>query len=265
MSAHRWTILALCLLAPAVSYRLGGVGLWAVQGVACAIAAALSLWLLHDDGMLPAALQYRNADVTLGIVAAALVYGPIALLVQYWIAPPEAGNVLRLCVARGAWIPRPDVHGLGVAAEWIRDRACAAFTRSAGVRGVARATLVLALAAVEEVAWRAGIQRMLAERFGRVRGWLATALLFALAQLGTGNAAVALLALPAGLVFGGLYVVAAAPVSRSEDDDEGAPTFGTMHLGMGRLLPNIAAHCAFSWFFFHQSPLFAIRPDAIGG
>lgn len=264
MSAQRWIVFALCLLVPAVSYRLGGSALWAVHGGACLIAAGLALWLLNEDGMLLGAVQYRSADFTVAILAAACVYLPVAALTQWWIAPSEPDNLLRLCSSRGAWIPRPDATGLGVAAEWLRNRSCEAFSRSAGVRGWQRGALVLLLAASEEIAWRAGVQRALAERFGKVRGWLAAALLFGLAHTGTGNLAVGLLALLAGLVFGGLYIVRAAPAPDSDDEDEGgAPSFSTMHLGQGRLIPCVVAHCAFSWFFFYQHPLFAIRPDAV--
>ena len=264
MSLHRRIILAICLLTPAVSYRLGGTGLWAVHGGACLVAAGLALWLLSEDGMLLGAIQYRSADFTVAIVAAAMVYVPVAALTQWWIAPSEPDNLLRLCTARGAWIPRPDAHGLGVAAEWLRGRACEAFARSAGVRGWQRGALVLVLAASEEIAWRAGVQRMVAERFGRVRGWLISAGLFAIAHLGTGNPSVALLALLAGIVFGGLYIVRAAPTPDADDEEEGAPSFSTMHLGQGRLVPCVVAHCAFSWFFFYQHPLFALRSDSLG-
>jgi Type II CAAX prenyl endopeptidase Rce1-like len=264
MSAQRRILLALCLLAPAISYRVGGSGLWAMHGGACVLAAALSLWLLHEDGMLVGAIQYRSADFTVAIVAAAVVYLPVAAIMQWWIAPSEPDNLLRLCTARGAWIPRPDVHGLGVASEWIRNRACEAFARSAGVRGWQRGALVLLIAAAEETAWRVGVQRMLAERFGRTRGWLFAAALFGLAHAGTGNVTVGALAFFAGLVFGGLYIVRASPSTEASDDDEGgAASFSSMHLGQGRLLPCLVAHCAFSWFFFYQQPLFAIRADAI--
>jgi hypothetical protein len=263
MSPHRWILLALCLFAPAVSYRVGGPALWAIHGGACLVAAGVALWLLHEDGMLVGALQYRSADFTLAIVAASAVYLPVAAVFQYWIAPVEPDNILRLCSARGAWIPRPDVHGVGAVGEWVRDRACEAFYRSAGVRGWQRGALVLLVAAAEETAWRVGVQRMLAERLGKVRGWLGAAALFGLAHAGTGNATVGLLALLAGLVFGGLYIVRAAP-STARDDDDAAPTFGTLHLGQGRLIPCLVAHCAFSWFFFYQRPLFAIRTDLIG-
>ncbi len=264
MSAQRWIVFALCLVVPAISYRLGGATLWGVHGGACLVAAGLSLWLLHEDGMLVGAFEYRPADFTVAIVAAACVYLPVAALSHWWIAPWEPNNLLRLCAARGAWIPRPDVRGLGVVAEWLRNQSCEAFFRSAGVRGWQRGALVLLLAASEEIAWRAGVQRALAERLGKTRAWLAAAALFGLAHLGTGNAAVGLLALLSGLAFGGLYIFRAAPIPDSDDDDgEGPGAFATMHLGQGRLIPCVVAHCAFSWYFFYQQPLFAIRPDAL--
>ncbi len=265
MSAQRWILLALCLVVPAVSYRLGGQALWVVHGAGYLAAAGLALWHLHEDGLLAGALTYRNADVTIALVASAIVYLPIALVFQYWAAPPMLDNVLRVCGPRGAWIPRPDVRGLGVAGERLRDRACAAFYRSAGVRGWQRGALVVLVAAAEEVAWRAGVQRILAERLGRVRGWLAAALLFGAAHAASGNVAVGLLALVSGLVFGALYIVRASPAPETDDDDEGAASFGTLHLGAGRLIPCVVAHCAFSWFFFYQQPLFAIRSDLVGG
>jgi hypothetical protein len=108
------------------------------------------------------------------------------------------------------------------------------------VRGDVRGVAIVLLAAVEEIAWRGGVQQLLAERLGSVRAWIAASVLFALAHLGTGNGAVALLALVGGLLWGGLYLV------------------------RGRLTPAIIAHSTFSFAFFYHRPIFALRYDGFG-
>jgi hypothetical protein len=84
------------------------------------------------------------------------------------------------------------------------------------------------------------VQPMLSERLGTSRGWLTAAGLFVLAQLATGNVAVALLALPTGLLWAGLARY------------------------RGTLFPAILSHAVFSWFFFYNSSPLAMRLGASG-
>jgi hypothetical protein len=238
MNAARWLILACCAIVPAVAYRLGGLNLWFVTLGGYLVAAGLAAWLLHQDDQLKSATLPRAGDFAIGIGAAALLYIPTVLLLRHWVAPEP---LLQVCGPRGVWIPRPDAHGLTAVAEQIRDAACAGFARSAAMRGPSRGALILIVACAEEFAWRGGVQQFLSERFGSTRGWILASVLYAFVQLGTGNFVIALLALAGGLLWGALYRY------------------------RGRLAPAVFSHCAFSWFFFYNTQLFALRQDGLGG
>ncbi len=231
MTPLRWTLLAVCMAVPALAYRLGGVGLWVTYATAYGIAAALAAREFAADGQLRGALSPQRGDAAFGFGSAALFYLALLLAFRYVIAP---GSFLPLCGPDGALFGQPGVHGLGVVTEWLRDRSCAGFARSSGIRGPARGVLVVAIAAAEELAWRGGVQQGLSERLGSTRGWLAATGLYALAQFGTGNAATVLLALAAGLLFGALFRY------------------------RGRLAPALFAHCTFAWFFLYQQPVLAL-------
>lgn len=232
MNAPRIALLALCVTLPAVSFRLGGTGLWIAEALGCALSAGLAVWLLHDDGLLRGAFQHKAGDPSIALLAALGFFAATVGVVNVWIAPEP---YLHVCGPRGVWVPRPDPTGLARAAEWLRGEACAAHFRSVGLRGPLRAVAVAFIAAAEEVAWRGGVQQVLAERLGSVRGWLAAAALFALAQLATGNVAVAILALAGGLLWGGIF------------------------LWRGRLLPAVLSHVVFSFALFYQNSPFVVR------
>lgn len=231
MNAPRIALLALCALLPAVTYRLGGVSLWAVEAAGCAVTAGLAAWLLHDDGLLRGAFQYKGGDAAIGALAAAGLFGATLVSVNYWLAPEP---ILHLCGPSGAWVPRPGVTGLARAADWLRNQACAAHFRSAGLRGPLRGLAIAFIAAAEEVAWRGGVQQVLAERLGSLRGWLAASALFGAAHLATGNVAVGLLALAGGLLWGGIF------------------------LWRGRLPPAVISHALFSLALFYYNSPFVI-------
>lgn len=238
MEKARWIMLALVMALPAVFYRVGGVGLWVVAGVGYGLAAAVALWALYDDGQLRSALLPRQGDATFGLVTAMLFFVGLTYLVTKVVAPRDA---LRYCALDGAWYAQPLARGFGATLEWARDRACMAVGRSGALQGPARGLAVALVAAAEEVAWRAGVQQLLSERIGSTRGWVVASLLFALAELGTGNPVVALLALPLGFAWGALY------------------------RARGRVAPALLSHVAFSWFFFaNASPLVFARHPPIG-
>jgi membrane protease YdiL (CAAX protease family) len=232
MNAPRVALLALCVLLPAVTFRLGGSTLWVVQAIGCAVTAGLAVWLLHDDGLLRGAFQHKAGDPTIALVAALCLFGATVLAVNHWLAPEP---YLHVCGPRGVWVPRHGAAGLARAAEWLRQRACEAHFRSAGLRGPLRAVAIVLIAAAEEVAWRGGVQQVLSERLGSVRGWVAASVLFGLAHLGTGNAAVGLLALAGGFLWGAIF------------------------LWRGRLLPAVLSHAVFSFALFYQNSPFVIR------
>jgi len=233
MTPSRWILLALCAVLPALAWRLGGASLWYSLVLGYGAAASLAAWELAQDGQLKAALAPRSGDATLGLLPAMVLFGLVWLLVTRVLAPiPE----LRFYTPDGAWVGRADAHGLQAATEWLRESACAAMGRSSAIQGSARVAYVLAIAALEELAWRGGVQQGLSERFGSTRGWLLASALYALTQLGTLNAAPALLALPCGLLWGAMYRF------------------------RGRLAPSILSHALFSWALFaHNSSPFIAR------
>ena len=233
MTPPRWILLALCAVLPALAWRLGGASLWYALVLGYGVAAALAAWALAQDDQLNAALVPRGGDASLGLLPAMVLFALVSFLVTRVLAPlPE----LRYFTPDGPWVGRADAHGFQALTEWLRERACAAMGRSAAIQGSARVAFVLAIAALEELAWRGGVQQGLAERLGSTRGWLLTSALYALAQLGTGNAAPALLALPCGLLWGAMYRF------------------------RGRLAPAILSHALFSWALFaHNSSPFVAR------
>lgn len=233
MTPPRWIVLALCAVLPGLAWRLGGASLWYALVLGYGVAAALAAWELAQDGQLRAALVPRAGDATLGLLPAMLLLVAVSLLVTRVIAPlPE----LRYFTPDGAWVGRAHAHGVQAATEWLRERACAALGRASAVQGSARVAFVLAVAALQELAWRGGVQQGLAERFGSTRGWLLASALYALAQLGTLNAAPALLALPCGLLWGAMFRF------------------------RGRVAPAILSHAIFSWALLaHNSSPFVLR------
>jgi membrane protease YdiL (CAAX protease family) len=233
MTPPRWILLALCAVVPAVAWRLGGPSLWYALVLGYGAAAALAAWALAQDDQLKAALAPKAGDATLGLLPALLLVTLVILFVTKVLAPIPP---LRAYTADGAWVGSAGVHGLRGAAEWLRVRALDAMGRASAVQGSARVAYVLAIAALEELAWRGGVQQGLAERFGSTRAWLLASVLYAVAQLGTMNASMALLALPCGLLWGAMYRF------------------------RGRLAPAILSHAIFSWALFaHNSSPFILR------
>jgi membrane protease YdiL (CAAX protease family) len=229
MTPPRWIILALCAVVPAIAWRVGGASLWYVMVLGYGAAAALAAWALAQDDQLRAALAPKAGDATLGLLPALALFALAWLLVTRVLAPiPE----LRWYTPDGAYVDRAWPRGSMVAIEWVRARILDAMGRAASIQGSARVAFVLAIAALEELAWRGGVQQGLSERFGSTRGWLLASALYAAAQLGTLNPAPALLAIPCGLVWGAMYRF------------------------RGRLAPAILSHAIFSWALFahHTSP-----------
>lgn len=232
MRRHSIALIALCLLLPPAAWAVGGMALWWIHLGGYAAAVALTLWLFHDDGELRAATSPRAGDMSLGFGVAALLYLPTLFFVTEVLAPSMA---MRVCTADGAWVGLPEPHGARALLERLRDDVCASWARGAGARGPLRGVLVVAIAALEEVAWRGGVQHRLAERIGSTRGWLVASALYALSHLATGHPALALLALPSGLAWGLLFRV------------------------RGTLGPSVISHALFSFFFMYNHALFAVR------
>lgn len=223
MTPQRWILLAVCALLPTVSWHLGGASLWYSAVLGFGVAASLAAWALAQDGQLGSALSPRSGDASFGILPAIALYALVYVAVTKLVAPQP---LLRVCTAEGPLVDRAGLHGLAAAAEWLRARSCVAFGHAGAIQGTARVGLVVTVAALEELAWRGGVQQGLSERFGSTRGWLLASALYALVHAGTLNPAPVLLALPCGLLWGALYRF------------------------RGRLAPALLSHVVFSWAVF---------------
>lgn len=220
MTRPRIALAVLCMVVPAVAYRAGLLGLWYVFAGGFGVAAAIALYELAQDGQLRAALLPKAGDATVALVPALALFAAVSLFVTRVLAPVP---LLRICALDGGLLGPANVHGFTAATEWLRDRTCAAFGHASGMHGSARAAFVVGIAALEEIAWRGGVQQGLSERLGSTRGYLVASALYALSFLLTGNVAIALLALPCGLAWGAMFRF------------------------RGRLAPAMVSHLVFSW------------------
>ncbi|MEI8254691.1 MAG: CPBP family intramembrane glutamic endopeptidase [Deltaproteobacteria bacterium] len=232
MSASRLAAIVVLLATPAIAYRLGGTNLWIVNAVGTTVAAAIALYVLWQDGMLEDVVKPQGLDVSSGFLAAATMYTVIVLAWAFLIAPAdEAAGLLRRCSLHGVLVPRENAHGVRAVLEFARAQTCAGYGASLGLTGPARGAAILAIAVLEEIGWRGGVQQALSEKVGTTRGWIAASMLYALAHAATGNVLLGLVALAGGLVWGGLYRY------------------------RGRLVPGVFSHAVFSYFLFYMRPL----------
>jgi membrane protease YdiL (CAAX protease family) len=228
----RMVALALLALGPAVAFRVGGVGLWIVMASTCVLAAVLSAWELHQDGILRDVMRRQGFDLMLGLGVALGLLVAVTFVFNRWIAPVEfAGGVFRRCRLDGPLLPRLEPHGAERVSEWLRGQVCRGYGASLAIDHGLRAPVIFLLASLEEFAWRGGVQQALSERLGSTRGWLATSVVYALVHALTPTPGLALLALPCGLLWGGLYRY------------------------RGRLVPGVFSHGVFSMFLFATRPL----------
>jgi membrane protease YdiL (CAAX protease family) len=224
--------LALLAIGPAIAFRLGGASLWVVYGLLVALAAGLSAWELQQDGILKDVMRRQGFDLLIGLGVALGLLGAVTLAFNYWIAPSHfAGGIFRRCTVHGPLLPRLEPHGLDRVAEWLRAQVCKGYGATLGIEPRFRAPVVFVVAALEEFAWRGGVQQALSEKYGSTRGWLLTSVLFALVHAATPTPALGLLALPCGLLWGALYRY------------------------RGRLVPGVFSHAVFSMFLFATRPL----------
>ncbi len=229
----RLAAFALVALAPAIAFRLGGAYLWIAFALIYLVASGLTLYALHDDGILKDVFKRGNFDIPLGFVGSAVLFLGVHLCFIYLIAPPaELHGALARCTMHGPMIPRlGEPTMLLKVTEWFRAQLCLGYAKTLSVPVGIRPFAVLSVALMEELSWRGGVQQAFSERFGSTRGWILTAVLFSLAHAITPVPALALLALPAGLVWGAMYRF------------------------RGRLLPGLFSHVTFSVFLFHVRPL----------
>lgn len=232
---HRLAALALVAIAPAIAFRLGGVAFWITLGLMYLVATALTLYALHDDGILKDVIKRGDFDIPLGFAGAAVLFMSVQWGFTHLIAPSsELHGALARCTMNGPMIPRlGEPTALLKFTEWLRAQMCQGYARTLGVPVTYRYVIVMLVALMEELAWRGGVQQAFSERFGSTRGWLITSALFVLAHAITPMPALALLALPAGLIWGAMYRY------------------------RGRLLPGLFSHAVFSVFLFAVRPLVA--------
>ncbi|RYE95045.1 MAG: CPBP family intramembrane metalloprotease [Myxococcales bacterium] len=135
--------------------------LWSLL-LANALLAAVSLWRMWRDGTLLDLFRWRRGDITLGFLVA-LGLAACTFAGRQMVAPPGTSAdswVVRLYLQLG---PPPA-------------------SRQAGV---AFLLAIVAVTVAEEVVWRGMVQQILEEKFGVRVGWIAAAVLYALAHLPT--------------------------------------------------------------------------------
>jgi membrane protease YdiL (CAAX protease family) len=230
---HRLAALLLLCLAPAIAFRLGGSAFWITMILMYVGATSLAVYALYDDGILRDVAKRGSFDIPLGFAGAALLFVSVHLAFAYVIAPTsELHGALARCTLRGPMIPRlAEPSALLKATEWLRAQLCLGYAATLTLPLAVRPYVVVLVASLEEIAWRGGAQQAFSERYGSTRGWIITSVLFSLAHLLTPVPALALLALPAGLVWGAMYRY------------------------RGRLLPGVFSHATFSLFLFYVRPL----------
>jgi membrane protease YdiL (CAAX protease family) len=186
-----------------------------------AVLAALGILYLRREGTLAEKLRPKSGDLTFGaLVTVMLFFGAIAG--RKFLAPH--GSV------REAWVVRVYLQ-IGDP-ELMQERVLAA------------SLAIVAVAILEEVAWRGLIYALVEERLGTRRAWPVTAVLYASAHLPTivllrdpyagPNPLIVLAALGCGLVWGLI-------VART-----------------GRLPVAIFSHAFFTWCVAVQFPLWRL-------
>lgn len=187
----------------------------AILYLGLAVAAALRL---RKRGELAAVLTPRGGDLTLGAVGAGLLYGG-AMAGRLVFAPATS--------AEEAWVIRVVLHMGDPSDSRIH------------VLGA----LVLATAALEEIAWRGLVWPLLGDGLGGPKAWLATTALYTVAHVPS----LWLLSDPVAGLNPALVGAALA----------GGFVWGYVALRFGRLPPAIFAHALFSWAMV-EFPLFRL-------
>lgn len=124
--------------------------------------ALLAFWRMWRDGTLLDLFRWRFGDVTTGFLSA-LGLGVGVFLGRQFVAPHDGpGN---------AWVARLYLQLGPLPADRTANLL---FTLA-----------ILAIAVLEEIGWRGMVQQVIEERLGVRRGWVITALLYALAHAPT--------------------------------------------------------------------------------
>lgn len=171
-----WTLLALvwALFCWFVIFAWQPLNFWLLMSLAqlsfSAIAFALRGRFLH--------LPIRPADVALGIVSAALLYGVFEL--GNWIAP----------------FLIPNAHGQVGNIYGLKSHLSPV---------VLAPLLLLVIGPSEEIFWRGLVQTTLSARWGKNAGFVVTNAIYGLIHLVSGNIMLVLAALVAGFFWGFMY------------------------------------------------------------
>lgn len=160
--------------------QLGPLDFWkwmtATGAAGCAVALCFDPGLAGELRRSLYGLRWR--DIGLGLVSALALYGAFVL---------GAGALRRLWPASAASIAA--VYALRTDVSTARIVAL----------------LVLVIAPAEEIIWRASLQRLFAERWGRWRGVIGAAAVYSAVHLGWGNLPLAAAAGICGLFWGAMY------------------------------------------------------------
>jgi len=201
--------------------RSGTFAFWAIVGAPTLALAAIAAWRAHREGDLGEWLKPRWGDFSRAFVAAGALYA-------------GAWGFARVFAKTGS--PR-EIWLVSLYAQLGDPRI---LQRNAIFVGAG----IVALAIAEEVLWRGAVTRLLEEKLGSRRATVASAILYAVAHLptmwalrvpnGPLNPLVAIAALGAGLLFGG------------------------MARAFGRLAPGIIAHALFDWVVVMMFPLWGL-------
>jgi uncharacterized protein len=189
----------------ATAWMLGSMGLvYGALGV-------FTVLRLRRRGELGEQLRPRGGDLSIGALAAAVLYG-VAMAVHVLFTSPPSPRV--------AWIMRVYL-ALGDPSADNRHL----------VGGV-----VFIVAALEELVWRGLVMRVLVERLGLLRGWLLQAFLFGLAHVPT-------LVLLGDPRVGPNPLLVLAGITYSL-------VWGRIAMRWDRLPPALFAHALFTWGVF---------------
>jgi membrane protease YdiL (CAAX protease family) len=158
-----WVLAALLVVAVAVAFALRlpppttGVSLWLGMALPYAALGLVGVFHLRRHGLLRPLARFRPGDPSLGIGSGVLLL-MAAWALSRWLLPPDSlahAWVLRLFLAMG-------------------DVSSGAVT-----------LCLIAISVLEELVWRGWVQSELSSRLGPRRGWMACALLYAVAHAAT--------------------------------------------------------------------------------
>ena len=202
--------------------RSGTWQFWAIVGAPTITLAAIGAWRAHKDGDLAEWVRPRWGDATRAFVAAGVLFAAAYGFARY---------VATTGSPREIWL-------VSLYGQIGDPRVLQRYALAVGIG-------IVVMSIAEEILWRGVVTRLLEEKLGSERAWIASALLYGVAHVptmwalraggGALNPLLPLAAVAAGLVFGAL--------ARKLD---------------GRLAPGIVAHALFDWLVVMMFPLWGL-------